>query len=108
MNIKNLKYNIPIALIGTGIISLGIVAECNRPKNTTKEDIQNAKNIVRKHNPDKYIQTLENSDCLKGWQKAAKEVQDSLRLDSLCQKSYFESSQRINDSIKHIIKKRLP
>lgn len=94
------KAKLPIAAAGLGIITLSIFADLNRPKNTTKEDTQAAKEIVRKHNPDRYIQILEDgNDCTKAWQKAAKEVKDSLRVDSLCRKAYFEGAQMVRDSI---------
>lgn len=106
ININKLKYTLPMGLIAAGVISIGVIADIKRPKNTTAEDIQNAKMIVRKHNPDKYIETLENNDCLKGWLKASKEVEDSLRIDSLCKKAYFEGAKMVRDTInsKNIIK----
>lgn len=90
MRLRPLKYILPVITCGVGIISLGIAAELNRPKNTVAEDIQQAKEIVKKHNPYKYIDVLENNDCLKSWQKAAKEVEDSIKQDSLCRKAYAE------------------
>lgn len=102
MNLKPVKYTLPILTFGLSVISLGIIADIKRPQNTVKEDLQQAKEIVKKHNPYKYIDILENDDCLKSWQKAAKEIEDSIRTDSLCRKAYSEGSMLINKSIKNI------
>lgn len=103
MNLKPLKYTLPAITFGVGIISLGIIADLKRPKNTTAEDLKHSKEIVKKHNPYKYIDILENDDCLKSWQKAAKEIEDSIKTaDSLCHKAYIEGSMLINKSIRKI------
>lgn len=96
MNIRPLKYTVPIITFGVGIISMGVISDLKRPKNTTSEDIKHAKEIVKKHNPYKYIEVLENDDCLKSWQQAAKETEDSIRQDSLCRKAYAEGSMLVN------------
>ncbi|MBD5402981.1 hypothetical protein HDR58_09350 [bacterium] len=103
MQLRPLKLTIPIITFGVGMISLGIIADLKRPKNTTAEDLQHAKEIVKKHNPYKYIDILENDDCLNSWKNAAKEIEDSIiRTDSLCHKAYIEGSQLINKNLKKI------
>lgn len=102
MKLSKLKYTLPFVTFGLGMISLGIIADIKRPKNTTAEDLKQAKEIVKKHNPYKYIDVLENDDCLKSWQKAAKEVEDSLRRDSLCHKAYGEGRLMLLKNIKKL------
>lgn len=60
---------------------------------------------LKKHDTNKYIEILEkgldkatHTDSKK-WEQAAKEVQDSLRIDSIAKTNYAKGAQMVRDSI---------
>lgn len=58
-----------------------------------------ARAYILKNNQNKYIELRNKGTRGAAWTNAAKEVYDSLRVDSLCKKAYFEGAQMVRDSI---------
>ena len=59
-----------------------------------------AKTYILKNNQNKYIELInKGTRGPVAWTNAAMEVQDSMRVDSLCKKAYFEGAQMVRDSI---------
>lgn len=85
-----------LILLGTGLISNNVKKEQREAK-----QIEVAKDYLKNNANDKYIRLLEKGQDidLKTWENAVREVQDSLRVDSLCKKAYFEGAQMVRDSI---------
>lgn len=59
---------------------------------------------MKKHNNNKYVELLEKDFTNEYkdydmWKKAAKEVQDSLRIDSIAKTNYAKGTQMVRDSI---------
>ena len=60
---------------------------------------------LKKHDTNKYIEILEKGlnkttqTDSKKWEQAAKEVQDSLRIDSIAKTNYGKGAQMVRDSI---------
>lgn len=64
------------------------------------QELKNVKDYVIKHNPDKALQLKKKYPYrIKLWQDAAKEVQDSLRQDSIARTNYAKGIQMVRDSI---------
>ena len=94
----------PKLLTSVGIAILG-VSTFNLVMKSNIEDKKNkeiAKEYVKKNAPDKYMNLLEKES--KGqtirWNNAVENVRDSLRIDSMCKKAYFDGAQMVRDSIK--------
>ena len=75
---------------------------CGANKNEdTSKNILKARTFVQEHNPQKYNQILTNKNLsAKKWLDAAKEVSDSLRIDSIAKTNYALGMQAVRDSIK--------
>ncbi len=60
---------------------------------------------VKTHSPNKYMEILEKSvekatfSGVEVWQQAAREVSDSLRIDSVARTNYAKGAQMVRDSI---------
>ena len=89
-----------ISLIGCLIAGNSIITTRMRAQNA--ERIKEAREIVKKADTQKYIKILESnkSENLEVWQKAAKQVQDSLKIDSIAKANYAKGAQMVRDSIK--------
>lgn len=65
--------------------------------------IEKSKEIVKQANIKKYIEILEseNAKNIDVWNKAAIQVQDSLKIDSIARTNYAKGAQMVRDSIKN-------
>ena len=93
-----------IARVAVGsMFSLGIILYCiaNKKINNMIED---SKQVVKQHDIYKYVDILEspNADNYETWNKAAKEIQDSLRLDSIAKANYTKGLLMVKDSLQTI------
>lgn len=97
---KKVELALAIGLTISTITALGYGAN-KKTKEATQKEI--AKEYVKKNAPDKYMNLLEKES--KGqtirWNKAVENVRDSLRIDSMCKKAYFDGAQMVRDSIKN-------
>jgi len=96
---KKVELALGIGLTISTITALGYDVN-KKTKEAKQKEI--AKEYVKKNAPDKYMNLLEKES--KGqtirWNKAVENVKDSLRIDSLCKKAYFDGAQMVRDSIK--------
>jgi len=97
---KKVELALGIGLTISTITALGYDVN-KKTKEAKQKEI--AKEYVKKNAPDKYMNLLEKES--KGqtirWNKAVENVRDSLRIDSMCQKAYFDGAQMVRDSIKN-------
>ena len=66
----------------------------------TEEKEYKSQLYVLKNAPDKYTNIIKQRTA--NWNEVAKELEDSLKLDSIIKKAYFEGQQSIRDSIKSV------
>lgn len=74
---------------------------------TVRETNQQVKEYVRLCSPKKYAQIMnsDNPRDLHVWNQALHEVTDSIaKLNSQCQKAYFEADTLVNKSVKTAVK----
>ncbi len=87
------------ALLGTAVFSLGTATYRIQQKNATT--INTAKAYLKeKVEPHRYLQMVHENLTVLDWRKEVKAVQDSLKVDSMCKKAYWEGAQMVRDSIK--------
>ena len=64
------------------------------------KEIKDARQYVQIHNPNKYNQVLANKKMGPNkWLIAAKEIQDSLKIDSIAKTNYALGMQAVRDSL---------
>ena len=101
LNLTN-KIKVGLTLFGlAGLATCSTIKTINDGKETTKEMAQ-SKKIIKKANLEKYVEILESPDAKNAevWHKAAKQIQDSLKIDSIARTNYAKGQQMIRDSIK--------
>lgn len=103
MKINNGLLPFGFFCIAAGAIGFISVSRTSVKHNTNTSE--KAMEYVKTHSPNKYLETLEkgvDKSTYKGveiWQQAAKEVQDSLRIDSIAKTNYAKGTQMVRDSI---------
>ncbi len=98
------KHYLPIALLwGTaGFLAGGAVPSIIRSAKNTEE---NSKKEIQIKDPARYerLVAADTTDFFSkegvSWTAQRKEMEDSLRMDSIIQKAYFEGAQMVRDSI---------
>ncbi len=100
----NKSYIYPVAAsIICGAVGFGLSHSKTAGEHVSA--INNSKKYVLQQNPDKYKQLIANSkNCCVDWCGAAKEIQDSIKLDSLVRKAYFDGAEMVRDSIRNAAK----
>ncbi len=69
--------------------------------NYDKELVKNAKAEIKAKDPQRFERLIMKSDKMSkfAWQNELNSMNDSLRLDSVARKAYFEGAQMVRDSI---------
>lgn len=86
-------------------IGIGLAALTLYGLGRNKATSEHAMKYVRDHNSNKYSELLEKGTgkytgfSCGTWQQAAKEVSDSLRIDSVARTNYAKGAQMVRDSI---------
>lgn len=91
--------------VGISLSILGGCAVCAKIHNDVQSELSNRQffqeSFIEKYAPEKYKQLKDVAvDDYKTWQKAYKEVEDSLAIASRASKTYFDASKNIADSVK--------
>lgn len=82
-------------------------------KNSVEQDkkvITNISQEIKEKDPNRYLKITGNIASGKfknqpqNWQKELELMNDSLKIDSLCKKAYFDGAQMVRDSIKNASK----
>ncbi len=103
MNLKRIERSIAVSLAILGTCGLATYTS-NRQEKINKE-ANKSMEYVKAHSPNKYIEILEKSadkktgTDLKLWEQTAREVRDSLRIDSIAKTNYAKGAQMVRDSI---------
>lgn len=65
------------------------------------KDVKNAKAEIKAKDPQRFERLIMKSDKMSkfAWQSELNSMNDSLRLDSVAKKAYFEGAQMVRDSI---------
>ena len=86
-------------LLGWGIAAAAAISAavyCSIPNN--KFDREEAyREYIKEKAPHKYIEAVEKNLT---WEEAVKQVQDSLRMDSIARTNYAKGQQMVRDSLK--------
>lgn len=105
------EFNVNISKFGKIAILSGAVAGSvclgTGVSKTVRETNQQVKEYVRLCSPKKYAQIMnsDNPRDLHVWNQALHEVTDSIaKLNSQCQKAYFEADTLVNKSVKTAVK----
>ena len=75
-----------------------------------KKYINNVSKKKKEKDPSRYLKIVDNitagklHNTPKNWENELQLMRDSLRIDSLCKKAYFEGAQMVRDSIKNTLK----
>ena len=95
-----------VAFSAAAVIPFCVIVRCisSCTDNNIKAS-EKSMEYVKTHSPNKYMEILEKSvgkSTFSGaevWQQAAREVSDSLRIDSVARTNYAKGAQMVRDSI---------
>lgn len=98
-------------LLYLGVVLLGVsfcsgIVETNKKRDDLKEIIQKRDVSRYQSLKEKIASTSGMSDSYSVWLKEYNAMQDSIKLDSIAQKAYWEGANMVRDSIKNAAKKR--
>ena len=89
------------------VVGFGIVASTVKDViDYNNSCIKNISTKIKEKDPERYLNILNNINDGKlqnskpNWQKELDIMNDSLKIDSLCKKAYFDGAQMVRDSIK--------
>lgn len=104
MNFKRTGQSIAVPLLTLGLLGLAS-SRVNKRQERLNNVSETSMEYIRENNPNKYFEILEkgvDKRTVEGselWKQAAKEVRDSLRIDSIAKTNYAKGAQMVRDSI---------
>ena len=112
MRISTIKTEKALKGLGYGVLflttgALSYVSFKDMPDVISRQKAKNEaeRELVKTYNPELYNDFMENGYGLHSWEDAAKQIQDSLKIDSIAKTNYALGMQAVRDSLANANKK---
>ena len=95
--LKGLGYG--ALLLTAGAVSYMTLKDLPDVISRQKEKNKAERELVKTYNPELYNNFMEKGYGLHSWEEAAKQIQDSLKIDSIARTNYALGMQAVRDSL---------